>query len=249
MINLKTGKEMTRGGFLKCILASGIAPSITLGALANAGSANASVGGMMRNVGARISTLNNNQEEEMYKELFLAMISRSIGGTLKDDSVMSVGMNAFSYCNSLTEIDFPNCTSLVAGEAGTSPFFNMANLEVVKLDSVAIVGYNEFYNCTNLKTVHLDSCTFLGDIAFHGCNKLRDVFCKNLNTINMRTFGYLDAVTNTVTFHIDNATTSTILSWNLSTHFGNTPTSKWNLFKFIGSDGTVGWNGNEWAVE
>jgi len=64
MLNLKSGKHftdtptLTRGGFLKGILASGIAPSITLGALSLAGSANASVGrwmGMMRNVGARMA--------------------------------------------------------------------------------------------------------------------------------------------------------------------------------------------------
>jgi len=61
VINLKTGerfreatKTMTRGGFLKGILASGIAPSITLATIADAGSANGGVGrGMMRGVGAR----------------------------------------------------------------------------------------------------------------------------------------------------------------------------------------------------
>jgi len=53
MIDLSTGKQMTRGGFIKGILASGIAPSITLATIANSGTANATVGGMMRNVGAR----------------------------------------------------------------------------------------------------------------------------------------------------------------------------------------------------
>jgi len=59
MLNLKTGKhfadnpKMTRGGFLKGILASGIAPSLTLGAVGLAGSANA---GMPRGLGARLAT-------------------------------------------------------------------------------------------------------------------------------------------------------------------------------------------------
>jgi len=73
MLNLMTGKQfdgppnaplMTRGGFLRGILASGIAPSITMGAVAQAGSANASVSrGMMRNVGARNAAFGDHAEE------------------------------------------------------------------------------------------------------------------------------------------------------------------------------------------
>lgn len=54
MIDIRTGKEMTRRDFGKgiaAILSAGVAPSIAMGLV---GSANASVGrGMMRNVGAR----------------------------------------------------------------------------------------------------------------------------------------------------------------------------------------------------
>jgi len=65
VIDISTGKEMTRRDFgrgLSAIIAAGVAPSISLGAIASAGSANASVGGMMRNVGARVGAMLGNNK-------------------------------------------------------------------------------------------------------------------------------------------------------------------------------------------
>jgi len=78
MLNQKRGNHftnaptMTRGGFLKGILASGIAPSITLATLAKVGSANASVGGMMRNVGARLSLMSGTSIPDWWTPLLSA---------------------------------------------------------------------------------------------------------------------------------------------------------------------------------
>lgn len=57
VIDIRTGKTMTRGGFLKGILASGIAPSITMGVIASARQADAvSARGLPSGGGARRAT-------------------------------------------------------------------------------------------------------------------------------------------------------------------------------------------------
>lgn len=85
------------------------------------------MGGLYKIMSNFINTIDTLGEEEVYKRI----VERTIDA-LVDDSVTKVGESAFSFCETLTTVNFPNATSI-----GSSAFYNCSALTTV------IIGTNQ----------------------------------------------------------------------------------------------------------
>ena len=115
------------------------------------------------------------------------------------DSVTTIGVYAFSYCDSLTSVTIPNsvttigdgafqdCSSLTSvtipdsvTTIGKKAFAGCASLTSVNIpDSVTSIGYVAFSNCHSLTSVTIpDSVTTIGNGAFYECSSITSVYCK-----------------------------------------------------------------------
>lgn len=113
------------------------------------------------------------------------------------DSVISIGSEAFSYCESLTSVvigdgvitigygAFYGCKSLTSvaipdtvTSIGDYAFSFCESLtSVVIPDNVSSIGEMAFYNCDRLTSVVIgNSVTSIGSRAFDGCSALNDVY-------------------------------------------------------------------------
>ena len=84
-----------------------------------------------------------------------------------DDTITSIGSNAFRYCTSLTSITIP--------------------------DSVTSIGLEAFYNCTSLTSITIpDSVTSIVYDAFSGCLFTKETFINN-SSLDAETKNYWGA--------------------------------------------------------
>lgn len=88
---------------------------------------------------------------------------------IKDDTVETVGNEAFYSYTDLVGVDFPNLKSI-----GTRAFYNCYNLAITSLPSgVNSIGNNAFYGCSKLALTSLPSGLMsISATAFEGCSKL-----------------------------------------------------------------------------
>lgn len=93
------------------------------------------------------------------------------------DSVVTIGIAAFSYCNNLIDVTIPNSVTVIETEA----FRQCNGLTVITVpDSVMNIGNNAFGFCENLTDVTIsNSVTDIGDLAFVDCNRLTRVTIGN----------------------------------------------------------------------
>ena len=82
-----------------------------------------------------------------------SIIDRSIAGSFSSD-VFKIGDYAFYSCNNLTEVSFPNATS---------------------------IGYSAFNSCSSLTTIYIGTnistvCTLYGTSAFDNCTDLTNIY-------------------------------------------------------------------------
>jgi len=97
----------------------------------------------------------------------LGIISATVYG------VTTIGVDAFSWCKSLTEIAISNSVTTI----GASAFCWCDNLtEITIPDSVTSIGEWAFIGCNNLKTADIGSgVTSLGSEVFGGCDSLTHI--------------------------------------------------------------------------
>jgi len=90
-----------------------------------------------------------------------------------NDSVTTIGSNAFFSCTGLTSITIPNSVTTI----GESAFFRCTGLTSVTIGSgVTSIGENAFERCTGLTSVTIpNSVTSIGDYAFNGCTGIKNV--------------------------------------------------------------------------
>jgi len=89
------------------------------------------------------------------------------------DSVTSIGENAFSWCSSLTSVTIGNSVTSI----GDWAFNWCSSLTSVTIgNSVTSIGTHAFSRCASLTSVTIpDSVTSIGDYAFEECERLTSV--------------------------------------------------------------------------
>lgn len=168
----------------------------------------------------------------------------------------SIGQGSFLGCSNLTELTLPACTTINTNIPSTTVQWNSAGVAdnsgivTVNMPLLSVCPYNCFKDMKQLKTVHIESCTALQDIVFSNSPAIEQVYCPKVSSLVGRSFGYLGDLAKDIYFYMTQRTTTQILDMSLGSHFGNTPTGKWPLFHFLGSDGSVEYDTsiNSWVA-
>ena len=90
-----------------------------------------------------------------------------------DDTITSIGKNAFRDCTSLASVTIPNGVTSIGGQA----FDGCSSLASITIpDSVTSIGSYAFYNCSSLASVTIpNGVTSIGGSVFSGCKSLASV--------------------------------------------------------------------------
>ncbi len=98
-----------------------------------------------------------------------ALLKRTIT-SYSNDTLTSVGSNAFQSCSKLTTVSLPNATSL-----GLSTFNACSSLVSVNIPKVTSITTQTFYGCAALETLNLPSVKTTGTQGIRNCKKLTRV--------------------------------------------------------------------------
>ena len=110
------------------------------------------------------------------------------------DGVKSIGRQAFSECNKLTEVTMPNSVTTI----GNSAFYKCSGLKKVNVsESLTSIGEWAFQDCRNLTTINIpNSVTSIGNAAFYECRSLTKIaISESVTKINYQTFQYCTSLT------------------------------------------------------
>ena len=110
-----------------------------------------------------------------------SLISRTIV-EFRDNIIMNVGQNAFSYCYYMTTADLPNVETI-----GLSAFSNctaLVSINIPKLKSVPTTGFNN----TRFESISLPNVVSINMNGFNDCINLKLVDLYNINTISTGAF-------------------------------------------------------------
>lgn len=93
------------------------------------------------------------------------------------ESVISIGEHAFSRCNSLERINFPQALNII----GFRAFFGCSNLKKVELsDDMDEIDNRAFEDCTSLENIKMpQTLNTLGEGTFSGCSNLKHIVLPN----------------------------------------------------------------------
>ena len=99
--------------------------------------------------------------------------------------VISIGYEAFEYCDGLTSVTIPDSVTSIGYEA----FYNCSGLTSVTIGAgVTSIGYEAFYNCSGLTSVTIgEGVTSIGSHAFDDCTGLTEI---NWNAVSVEDFNY-----------------------------------------------------------
>ena len=97
------------------------------------------------------------------------------------NSVTSIGDNAFGGCTTLSKIVVPNSMTSIGNRA----FDSCASLSSIVIpNSVTSIGDSAFWGCTSLFSIIIsDSVTSIGSCAFSNCSSLSNIVIPNSVTI------------------------------------------------------------------
>ena len=111
------------------------------------------------------------------------LIERTISGLYTNNRVSKIGSYAFCYCASLTNISFPQCTTI-----DTYTFFYCSSLTTVSFPQCTTIGSYAFASCFSLRTASFPQCATIGSYAFNKCFSLRTASFPQCTTIGSSAF-------------------------------------------------------------
>ena len=164
--------NLTRKDILTGIAAISV-PSISLGEIRKSNNAAFSIG-------------RNQDENEMYKQMYLLMTTgvSSFGPVLIDNVSTRIRARAFSsMTNQITHVTF-NAATLVEFYA----FRDASYLEEIDLPVCTTCYANIFTNCPSLKVVRIPNCKDLGANAFQSSNNVQHIYINNISKSNSNRF-------------------------------------------------------------
>ena len=100
-----------------------------------------------------------------------SVIDKSISGSFSSDLFFNVRDYAFDSCSSLTEVFFPNATSI-----GINAFSSCSSLTSVSFPNATSIEYGAFYNCSNLTSASFPNATSIHNDAFSSCSSLTTIY-------------------------------------------------------------------------
>lgn len=144
-----------------------------------------------------LGTPQGNAEEEMYKEMYVAVVSgvSSFGSELVDNVSTRVRSWFMNGLNAFTKLSFQAATYLDAHSL-------RGNTVVQEVDCPLVehCGSYTFFNDSSLTTVKLPKCANLGAVSLQGCSSLVDVFLDDVTFSDAIGFPWSCSNPNTV-FH------------------------------------------------
>ena len=110
------------------------------------------------------------------KTILIAYRAKGTNYTIPN-SVITIGENAFSGCNSLTSINIPNSVTTIGVYAFAFCEF-ITNINIP--NSVTTIGKDAFAFCKSLTSINIpNSVPTIGDYAFNGCASLTSINIPN----------------------------------------------------------------------
>ena len=106
-------------------------------------------------------------------------------------SVTYIGQHAFSYCSSLTTVNYNATNSTHGGGGSASAFYSCSNLTTINIgDNVEVIPYSIFCDCSGVSSITLpSSLREIGQSAFYGCTGLTSITIpENLASIDAGVF-------------------------------------------------------------
>lgn len=114
-------------------------------------------------------------------EIVDTLIDRSITEISSDITV--IGYYAFSNCDKLVNVNFPNVVTISGYGFQNCPLIKNASFPKVQ----GVNGY-AFYNCTSLENVDFPSIRTVGNYAFRKCGALTKIDLQQTYNINVYAF-------------------------------------------------------------
>ena len=94
---------------------------------------------------------------------------------ISGENIKIIGCNAFTNCNGLSEVFFPNLEIV-----GYQPFEGSAIMGV-NFPKVKTLLSNAFFNARYLREIYLPECTEMLDFAFYNCRSLNYLYAPHLD--------------------------------------------------------------------
>ena len=101
-------------------------------------------------------------------DTIVAINNQTISGRLSLSGVTRIGIYMFQSCNSLTEVDFPNCSFI-----DRSAFSDCTSLQSISFPACTSIGWYAFLYCSSLQSANFPVCTAIVSRVFQGCRSLQ----------------------------------------------------------------------------
>ncbi len=127
--------------------------------------------------------------EKAFGNTALIIASFSTLKTFKDMN-RQYSSEAFYDCLFLSELYFPELTSLGTVTNNSRAFRGLYSLTTFYAPKLEEIPAQTFYNCISLKNVTIDSAHTIKDEAFYGCEELKYLYLPNVKYVGEDVFRY-----------------------------------------------------------